>query len=132
LGINGGDLVRAEVRATAERHVLLRVRHAWKTGGRLVAAGYVILLDGDDWRQRVANDYDLETVVKRGADYVAVLLGRGESHHQDHRKQQHYSTQEHPRSNYPPVLLCDHVRVFASDKNAPVANAPVYFEELAF
>jgi hypothetical protein len=24
------------------------------------------------------------------------------------------------------------VRVFASDKNAPVANAPVYFEELAF
>ena len=107
LRINGGDLVGAQARAAAERHVLLGVGHAGKTGGRFVAAGDVILLYGDDRRQRVAHDHHAQAVIERGPDYIVVFFGGGQSCNQECREQQHEATHKFSSSHYAAVLLRD-------------------------
>ncbi len=64
LRVNRGDLVRGEPRASPESHVLLRMRHSRKAGGRLIAARQVVLLHGDDGRQRIADDHHPQTIVE--------------------------------------------------------------------
>jgi hypothetical protein len=65
LGKDRGNLIRGHIRASAERHVLLRVRHARKPGRRFVGADQIVLHDGDHRRERIADDDHTETVVER-------------------------------------------------------------------
>ena len=69
-GGNGGELIGGQTGAAAKHHVLGRVRRAGKSGGRFVRADAIIDHRGDDGRERVANDDDLQAVGQRGAQHA--------------------------------------------------------------
>ena len=66
-GGNGGKLVGGQTRAAAKHHVFGGVRRAGKSGGRFVGADAIIDHRGDDGRDGVADDDDLQAVRQRGA-----------------------------------------------------------------
>ena len=86
LRIDRGDLIRAQPRASAKRHVFLRMGHSRETRGRFVAARQVVLLHGDHRRQRIPHNHHAQTILQGGPDnrVAGLLLGRG--HTRDHER----------------------------------------------
>lgn len=70
LGVDRGNLVRSDSGAASEGHMFLGVRHAGKARGRFVPANQIILLDGDDRSERIANDDHAQAVIQGGAGDV--------------------------------------------------------------
>ena len=70
LRIDGCNLVPAQVRASAECHVLLGMRHSWKAGRGLIPASEVIFFHRYYGGQRIANNYDAQSISQRCAGNV--------------------------------------------------------------
>ena len=63
-------LIGVDAVAAAESHMLLRVGHPGEAGRRFVGTDEVIVVDGNDRRQRIANDDDAQAIVERGSGDV--------------------------------------------------------------
>ena len=61
--------------------------HAGETGRGFVATDKVIVFNGGDRRQGIANDYNAETVIERGAGYVRIGTLRSEWSGQSSKQQ---------------------------------------------
>ena len=88
LRVDRRNLIGAEARASAERHMLLGMRHPRESGGRVLAASEIVLFERGDWSQRVAHDDDAESVAERGPNDLRGRIVIGHKRYQDHGKQQ--------------------------------------------
>src|SRR5439155_27165798 len=71
-------LIGSEPRTAAKGHMLLSMSYAGKAGGGLIGACEIIVFNRCNWGERIANDYDPETIVEGGAgDIGARILSAG-------------------------------------------------------
>ena len=83
LRVDSGDLIGAQTRASAKGHVLLRVGHSGKARRRILPPCEIILLDSRNRRQRIAHNYNAESVIERCAEYGLVRIVRRQTDQQD-------------------------------------------------
>ena len=84
-GGRGGELVGGQAGAAAKHHVLHRVRAAGKFRRTFVGADAVIDHRGDDGREFVGHDDDLQAVGERGAQDVGGVKGNGKCQSDEQR-----------------------------------------------
>ena len=83
LRIDGGDLIGAQPRASAKRHMLLRVSHSGETGRRIMAAREVVLLDGRNRGERIAHNHHAQPVIECRADHRLMRIVRSQGSQQN-------------------------------------------------
>jgi hypothetical protein len=118
---DGGRLVGAHAFAAAERHMLLRVRHARKTVGRLIAADHKVGLHRHHRRQRVADDHHAHAIRQSRASGRSIgRLYKGRSGKRQERDQKRNS--QATLQNNPPGERCPLGMVKDRDRPGPRRN----------